>query len=574
MKIRLGFKCLIGILVLCCILCLYDLSWAGGKNLVLFARNTTFLPEIERILRDLRNYNTNDSIFSSITNLNKWSINRLELGSLDELVRFYESSRELRKKSRSTLKADALFRELIGEADSYVRIDVLPKLSLLEFQLIITDSLPSVKKSEFPIIVTTESRYEGFVIDISREDYHYQLQNSLKRLFPKSNRPPIPRIKLNKEKNEDGYYYFALGRSAILDASESYDFDTPSEHLQFRWAQKNPASDVRPLPDNEIAPLDISSRKQVVSFSKKGEYHFALTVNDGIVDSRQEIIKIRVIDPPYLSAESQYSIKSNGLLSDQKFRIPFSISVKQGESAVPRILLASIRNPRPFLLQKILGKREPRTLDAARYEVNYLASTVNSNPERKDYEVVVQEQSAVGDYQYQFHIIAQNTKCVSDTLDIIVDFQDRDLRFTGTFINFGFFGERNGVATQKRVVGLCCGLRYYLYKDISLGLGKIVPLFEEDIEDSLDIFDTPDMYWALNWKYMSMPIYISHKKTGIGVSIDYGRLFGLFPLSLGGARYGHDHYSANVSTGFEARGSWLFPVFIVSSALFYLSISG
>jgi hypothetical protein len=571
MKDKLRYKTLIWTLVFYLILSIHNLSWAKQRNLLLYALNTTFLPDIENVLRDLRDYQTNEPIFSKITNLNKWSINRLESGQLDELIRFYESSPELRSKSESAKRADKLFLELIRQTDAYIRIDVLPKLPLLEFQFIITDSLPEVETGNFLMMVTNESRYRGFVIDISREEYHYQLENYLKRLFPNSNRPPIQIVKLNIEKNEDGYYYFGVGRTAILDATQSYDLDTPPEHLRFHWAQKNPNDDHKPVPENEIVPIDGSSKKQVLSFTNKGEYHIALTVSDGIADSKEEIIKIKVIDSPKLLAESYYSLKSKGLLSDCRFRIPFSIILPQGESAKPNIFWVSKTVHRSFLLQAIWGKPDIRTLSPNTYKVNYLSQTINSQSSTKYYEVVVEEEGAIADYQYEFHIAAQSSKLLSDTLQVRVDFQNRQCCFTGDFLNFSFFGHRDTVYTDKRVLAFRLGMRLHVYKETSLDFGKIIPLFEEDVEDSLDIFHTPDSYFSFNYSYLSIPIYLSKGKNGIGCSMDIGRLFGFFPLWIGITHYGHKNYSANVSSGFELSPSWTPPVFLGWWVLGFLS---
>jgi hypothetical protein len=573
MKIKFSWKFLISILILCSVLNIYDLSWAKGKELLLFARNATFLPYIESTLRNLRDYETNEPIFSNIINLNKWSINRLETGNLDEMVRFYESSPELRKKSEFGIRSDKLLTQLIRQSDCYIRIDVLPKLSLLEFQLIITDSLPVVRENEFPIIVTNESRYVCFIIDISKEDFRYQLENSLKSFFPNTNRPPVPVVKLSKEKNEDGHYYFAVGSTAILDATESYDIDTPSEQLQFRWSQRNPNSDYKALPANEIIPIDISLKKQVIRFSSTGEYHFVLTVNDGIVDSKEEIIKIKVIDPPYLYAEPHYSIKSKGMFSDHKFRVSLSMITEQGQNTKLKVLPVSITYSRPLLFQKFLGKPEARTLDAAQYEVNCLSRIVHSDIESRIYELVIKEQSPGADFQYGFHIMAENNKCVSDTLDIKVDFQGRDVRFRGALVNFGFFGKPDDVQNKKRVIGFCWGLRLYLYKTLSFDFGILEPLFEEDMVDSLDIFHTPDTYLGLNWQSIYIPIYISSGKTGIGVGLDFWEFSGLLPLSFEVVKYGNSYGSVNIVGSYKSQFQWFVPAFIAAMVLTGLSVS-
>jgi hypothetical protein len=83
MKNKFGYRIIIWVAIFSLIPGVHDLSWAQGKKLLLFAQDRTFLPRIETILHDLRDYGTGDTIFSDITNLNTWSINRFELGQLD-----------------------------------------------------------------------------------------------------------------------------------------------------------------------------------------------------------------------------------------------------------------------------------------------------------------------------------------------------------------------------------------------------------------------------------------------------------------------------------------------------------
>lgn len=233
--------------VLLSLFALYSQGDAGEKKLLLFARNMTFLPEIEDILKNLHDYKSGEEIFTEIINVNKWSINRLEEGEIDQLIRYYESGRELRRRSRWSIDRNDSLLNIINQANCYMRIDVLEKLPLLEFQVLISDSLPEIPTGEFRVLVTKLSRFTGFVIDISKDSYMLDFINSVKGLFPRCNRPPIVKVMLNKDAHEDGRYYFGVGREVVINASYSYDTDSDNNELQFSWRQLNPRGEEIPV---------------------------------------------------------------------------------------------------------------------------------------------------------------------------------------------------------------------------------------------------------------------------------------------------------------------------------------
>lgn len=522
---------------------LHHSGWAAERNLLLYASSTEFLPAIENVLRGLRHRETGLPIFSRVTNLNKWFINRQELGNLDNLVRFYESAQQLKTPSKDALKGDSLVGAFVREGNTYIRIDVLPKPPLLEYQLVITDSLPPVKQNGYPVIISTESRYEGFVVDISRDDYRYQLENALKGLFPESNRPPTAVVKVSAEKQEDGYHYVGTGHTVVLDAAESYDPDTPPERLTFRWRQQSAGGELAPLTEREITALDPSSRKQTLAFQDTGEYHFALTVSDGITESDQKMIKIRAVEPPRLSSQRLHSMKSKGVLSDRKFHVPFSVELEQGDSAEVKVLRASLTWRRSPWTRWIRGEPQSRPLDPAKQQVRRLFTTGEGQRRISHYELVVEHKMTQDDWRYQFQVAAEDPRGTGDTLDVRVDFRSNDYCFAVDFVKFAFFGKKDTLPVDQRVLALRFGTKIHLYKGSYFEFGSIETLWEEDIEDSLDIFAIPHMYVELGSRALSVPIYFSSGRTGFG-----GR-FRLGPISLGVTRFGHKYLSIDVSVG-------------------------
>jgi hypothetical protein len=320
-----------------------------------------------------------------------------------------------------------------------------------------------------------------------------------------------------------------------------------------------------------MVPIDVSSKKQVLNFTSKGEYHFGLTVYDGIDNSTEEIIKIKVVDPPHLFSKSPYSFRSGGWFEQHRFNIPFSMTLQKGQTAEVKILPVSmIVNSLP-LPGKIFLKPEYRTLDTSEYQVNYLSTIENSQTIILHYELVINEESRGLCFQYKFPTIAVNDKCVSDTLDIAVHIEDKLLNLRCDFINFRFegskiFGNKDTVSITKRVIAFRPSTRYYLYKGFSFDFGFVIPLFEEHLVDSLNIFNNPEGYYSLNYKLLSIPIYSSKNKYGVGAAFDFGHALAKFPLWVEWVHY-PGYNSSCVSTGFELPSSWFVTV-LFGSVLF------
>ncbi|MFX0138484.1 MAG: hypothetical protein ACFFDN_32880 [Candidatus Hodarchaeota archaeon] len=553
----------------------YKPSWAKGKRLLLVAHNTTFLPEIENILSNMRNYKTNEPLFSNIINVNTWSINRLEVGDLDDLVRFYESSPQLRRKSKFALQADESLTKFIKQADCYIRIDVLQKLSLLEFQLIITDSLPKIEFDKFPILVTHQSRYRGFIIDISQKDYLQQLEISLKKLFPISNRPPIPMVKLNKEPNLDGFYYFVQGRTITFDATDSYDLDSPWELLTFRWRQLNPDSNIKSLRDENILPINPFSNRQEIIFNNLGEYYFGLTVSDGIVQSEEKVIKIKVVKPPYFSGEFQHSILDIGFFSKNKFEIPFTINTPRPDISSPKLI--SIHNKLTTSL--IFKKFEKEIEDTNGVYIKFLSKKWDNFNNIQNYQLMKSKRGFDG--QYRFRLVAQTNKVNSDTISILVNYKKKRFHIRPNFMNISFYQvkEDNKTQIENRTLVFRPSCRFYITKDLNTEFGVVLPLFKEKNKNCLNIYRIPKNYfsikysaWFLSYYFNGNPLIFHNKNLGYGEGMQIRIPF--LPFSIEHIKYSHPEYhSINLNTEFEFRSDWSGAILGISGVFlfFYLT---
>lgn len=323
---------------------------ADNQRLLLYANDVTFLPQIEDILSRLRNRDNNNRLFSEIVNLNKWSINRYDVNQLENLIRLYESPGMLRRKSDLSVKEDSATATLIRQCTSYIRIDVLTKLPLIEFQLIVSDSLPPTKSlNEYPTIINASSRYVGFIVDISRGEISTQLENSLKRIFPISNHPPNYIVKSNNPMRSNNTFYIIRGQRVFLDASQSYDYDTPWASLSYKWRQLNPAGTNLPLDPEEIVTIEQTGKRIEFVPRNSDAYCFALTITDGIASSKEVLYHVLVVPPPATFAVKVLNVKGTSLLFNKpEIRIPFAIYSKPDCDVSVKIADVHARPGRPL----------------------------------------------------------------------------------------------------------------------------------------------------------------------------------------------------------------------------------
>ncbi|MBN2396298.1 MAG: hypothetical protein JXC36_07540 [Candidatus Atribacteria bacterium] len=502
---------------------LLNACYGQGRTLLLYAKDETFLPIIEQILSQMKDYRTEEFIFNKIINLNTWSVNKEETVKLDSLIKFYESDPQLRKNKEYVKEFNDSLAISIRNADCYIRINVLSKLPIIEFQLIITDSLPDFQPDEYSVLITNKSRYEGFIINITQSDYLMQFNNSVKKLFPFNNRPPILNISKNSLRHEDSLYYFIRGRTAVLDASESYDVDSPRESLIFQWRQLNPNYAHEKKGISELIPIDPFAAIQNIIFSHKGAYRFGISINDGINSSDEKFMLIKVIDPPTLDIQNYYKI-SPYIFQRRGFSIPIKISNPEPDNTTLKML------PIDFKYKSLLGNN----LSHGNAEISLDSLSKNS------YQINVQNAMDIG--EYVFKLYAHSDKASSDTFQIKVDYKPRFLYFRPNIVAarqyFSMVDPQGAVylSPARLIINFRPSVSIYFNKIFYFDVGFMIPLYQEYAKIfQNDFFYNPSYYMSFNLWSMRLSIYFSHfslKTTGFGSGINWGAIFKNIPISM------------------------------------------
>jgi len=504
---------------------------AGDRTLLLFAKEPSFLPAIEATLDSLRDFETGDSIFSKITNLNKWSVNRHEEAELDNLVRYYESGPLLRRKSSSKRRADDSLTVLIKAATAYIRIDVLQKLPLVEFQLLITDSVPMGNTAEFPELITAQTRLVGFVIDISRGDCQNQISKAIRALFPRSNMPPRVILRVPEAREVGGAYYMAIDRPLTLDASESYDPDDSRTELRYSWRQINTTDTSRPVPSASLVQLAPGAKHQDLSFAEPGQYEFGLLCTDGISLSSEQVIRLVVTEPPLLKAGPVEPIKTYSFSGPATLRIPFRSSAgSSGGKPMIRVVSAEMRAKRS-ILSYLRGSKatvfQPYSLNYLKIDRSNQDTATDSSGEH--FELTVQATGgAVGEY-YRVWMVSDDGYVTSDTLCLEFERKDRAEAVAFHLMRSESWGKKatpNGSQEHwsADAVILGVGLKRNIRQDFSIEFGNYFILNSERSEGTNRGFRHTNSYIRVNTPhYYSFSVQFAGEYTGVGMGLDLGR---------------------------------------------------
>jgi len=531
-------------------------SNASGRTLILFAKETSLLPEVEKILSELHDRTTNDLLFSRVINLNKWSINKLETAELDDLVRFYESESILRRRSTTSEKRDAELLKLVRSANTYIRIDVLQKLPLLEFQVYVTDSVPVGDSSLFPVLITDATRLEGFLVDISKPDHAEQLSDGLRRIFPQTNVPPTPIIRVMGAKCINDYWYIGVGRSLILDASASYDADGLRDSLEYRWTQLNPAGGSTAIVTERVVSLQAYKAQQVVVFPDTGEFCFGFVCCDGVTSSPEQIIRIRAVSPPRIRIESFYEA-STYFLDRRWVRIPFSVEKGASDSILVKVICAE-KSMHPSLLGHIFHMESSKyILDSSN---NYSIVTVpRPRPDslmELSYRLSLLT-SISNNYTYRIKLVAQDTYISSDTVAFEVSHRDKTRTFDIALQRCLFTPDSatgaGGVGSFS-TLALRVGLVFNISKRWAYETGIINRLTTDKGTVHEQFANSFSAFFSINWESFSLEVCGRGNRTGYGASVDFLRFFSDASLAVGFLKYpdGWTQTSVRLGAGLDS----------------------
>jgi hypothetical protein len=119
-------------------------------------------------------------------------------------------------------------------------------------------------------------------------------KEQLMGVFPESNSPPVLNLQIRgATRDNTGQLVCTLQDSLSIDASLSYDQETPPENLRYRW------SDISRTVGRQFPgafSINTFSGKHTFVFSELGVHKYAVWTNDGTTSSSIETVAVRVED--------------------------------------------------------------------------------------------------------------------------------------------------------------------------------------------------------------------------------------------------------------------------------------
>jgi hypothetical protein len=501
----------------------YVLSTAPSHaaRIALFGDEAAFLPYIEEILEGLRVDGTDSLLFSGgVFNLYTVAINRIDVGSLDAIVRSYESKQAARTMDANARSDAAAFVDEIYGCNAYLRVKVFQRGQILEFQLVITDSLPPRTQNSFPYLITSSSRFEGFIVDISRSDIKEQLSHELRRLFPRANRTPVPMATLDCEPDSTGCYLVAPRSVLNIDATASIDADDSREFLRCVWQSKRIDSDGPPC------TIDPAASYQQLFIPDSGMYEISLQVSDGITASTWTHFVLKVTRPPEFVSEEHVTVHTVTAFRASRIRVPVRIHNPSGTPLSVRVVRLDVEPKFTFS-------------DSYRIRASDVVSRVIGPTELRDTLLYTLEiVPRVGVYRridgnYLVRFVAANSDKAVDTFDLHIDFSDINasvlpaitslkhrIRLKDGYVNSSLWVFRPTVAV-------------YLSTRLSLVAGPFLALSRTSGEFR-DHFDLPDFSFGLRYDRgrgnrfpvatLDIPVYVYGRRLapGLGFTVPLG----------------------------------------------------
>ncbi|MCK4631712.1 MAG: hypothetical protein KAT79_00510 [candidate division Zixibacteria bacterium] len=535
------------------------------NRLLLYAKDTRFLPQIVEILQDLGDHRTGEVLFTSVQSVNKWKINRLDEEQVDALMRYYEDSLTLRGRVREAPERDETVLRMMRNADCYMRIEVLPEPPLIEFQLLITDSLPRTSASQLPLLITGYTRLTGFIVDISDSMWERQLSDGIKAAFPISNSPPVVVLRVDGVKYDGGICYAAVGRQVHIDAMGSFDADHDRGALRFKWWQLNPQADSLPVAAANLLPLDPSGSHQVIDIQKTGLSIISLIVEDGVSESQEVRLTLKAVVPPQLSSSHGGRVVTyTPAWRNNKFTLPLTVtSTRKGTHDID--LLSARQRPKPSIFQRLFGiSNGPfKPFEPMKHEAAEVAADSSEIAITTEHEFNMWFGPLKSDMEYEFCFVAVDSFVTSDTICMNVNHSDHNIETTLGLRSVRYHSRNDeegepilrGVAASiparselQRIVSLSLGLRLNFSKNFLIECGSFYKLYEREKNLALDYISAADGYLGVRVSIWSLGVQNAGRHTGVYWGTDFGVLIGLRGLYFESTYYprGWSTYSLRI----------------------------
>lgn len=294
------------------------------KTILIYNDGQAYLQSfIKKSITNLINVDSETAYFFSVNSFNQIYSDNKYKAQLSDLIRTQKDNKtpsDLYYSKEEKIKRKEIFN-ILNNYDYFLTINTNTLGELIEFQFQLFETF-SPKESSGSFLNKVIGS-ENFFIDPKDEKCYSIIEQSLQRLFPKSNRQPEAELniygKVFKKGTINNEINLPLNTPIIFDGSNSGDFD--NDKISYLWRNITPKNEKYQTSKKILFKQDLA--KQIITINDTGIYKIGFKVYDGInysneitltINSKEKINKTTLLD------SIKYSVNYLGILLRPKYK--------------------------------------------------------------------------------------------------------------------------------------------------------------------------------------------------------------------------------------------------------------
>lgn len=294
------------------------------KSILIYNEGQAYLQSfIEKSITNLINVDSESPYFSSVNSFNRiYSSNKYK-AQLNDLIRTQKDNSEssdLYYSKEEKIQRKEIFN-ILNNYDYFLTINTNTLGELIEFQFQLFETIPPKENTGSTLnkVISTEN----FFINPKDEKCYSVIEQSLQRLFTKSNRLPEAELniygKLFKEGTTNNNINLPINSTVIFDGSNSGDFD--NENISYIWRNITHKNEKYQTSKKILFKQDLA--KQAIVIGDSGKYRIGFKVYDGVNYSNEIVLNINAqeeLQKTLMLDSIKYSVNYSGLFTKSNFK--------------------------------------------------------------------------------------------------------------------------------------------------------------------------------------------------------------------------------------------------------------
>ncbi|WP_445710071.1 hypothetical protein [Flavobacterium sp.] len=289
----------------------------SGKSLLIYTEGQGYLQfYIETSIKNLINVETEEPYFSSVNSFNRFVLDNKYKAQLSDLIRTQKDNNDsssLYYTDDEKIIRSRIF-DILSNYNYFLTVNTNTLGELIEYQFQLFETIPSIGSAPNNISDNVIAN-ENFFINPKNENCYSIIEQSLQRLFKKSNRIPEAELKIFGKtfKFNENEINLPLNTSVVFDGSYSGDFD--SDNISYHWRNITRKDEKYQTSKKILFKQNLA--KQIIEISDEGQYKIGFKVYDGVNYSDEVVLNINTREKPQktiLLDSIKYSIDYKSIL--------------------------------------------------------------------------------------------------------------------------------------------------------------------------------------------------------------------------------------------------------------------